>query len=190
MSSSSRLPAEIVGLLETVAGLDAFSLGSEAALLDVLESQARRWNAGSVREYCAWVEQHEGMLRDLLNAAVVPETFLFRYPNSFQMLAGWARDRLHRFNAGRRLRILCVPCSSGEEVYSIAITLRQAGLAAGQFSIEGIDLCPALIEKAANGVYHGYSFRTVDRSVRDTYFDPQGGGYAVREFLRESVTFR
>lgn len=190
MSSSSRLPANIVQLLETVAGLDAASLGSEAALLDVLESQARRWNAGSVREYCALIEQHEGMLRSLLSAAVVPETFLFRYPNTFEMLAGWARDRLHRFDAGRRLRVLCLPCASGEEVYSIAITLRRAGLAAGQFSIDGIDLCPDLIEKAAGGVYHGYSFRTLDPSVRDTYFVPQAGGYAVREFLRESVTFR
>jgi chemotaxis protein methyltransferase WspC len=187
---SSRLPANIVRLLETVAGLDAASLGGEAVLPGVLENEARRWNIGSVREYCALIEQHEGMLRDLLSAAVVPETFLFRYPKSFEMLARWARDRLHRYDADRRLRILCVPCASGEEVYSIAITLRQAGLAAGQFAIEGIDLCPDLIEKAISGVYHDYSFRTLDLSVRDTYFAPHAGGYTVREEIRESVTFR
>jgi chemotaxis protein methyltransferase WspC len=187
---TSLLPANLVRLLETVAGLDAASLGSETILLDVLERQARRWNVGSVQEYCTLIEHHDGMLRNLLSAAVVPETFLFRYPKSFEMLAGWARDRLHHLDAGRRLRVLCLPCASGEEVYSIAITLRRAGLAAGQFAIEGIDLRPDLIDKAINGVYHDYSFRTLDLSVRDAYFAPHAGGYAVREWLRESITFR
>ena len=66
---------------------------------------------------------------------------------------GWAT------RAGRRLRALSLPCAGGEEPYSIAITLRDAGLPAGRFRIDAVDVSARRLAVARRGVYSANAFR-------------------------------
>jgi len=51
------------------------------------------------------------------------------------------------------LRVLSAPCSTGEEPYSIAITLFESGLTAAQFEIDAIDLSQQALQKAKRAAY-------------------------------------
>jgi chemotaxis protein methyltransferase WspC len=78
---------------------------------------------------------------------IVPETWFFRYPESFATLAKLASKRLAEINNLRALRILSLPCSTGEEPYSIAMALLDAGLQPHQFKVEGMDVSPLSVER-------------------------------------------
>lgn len=70
----------------------------------------------------------------------------------------------------RALRILSVPCSTGEEPYSIAITLREEGLSLNDFHIDAVDISEQAIAKAKKGVYSPYAFRRHSYREDDKYF--------------------
>ena len=59
----------------------------------------------------------------------------------------------------RPLRLLSAPCATGEEPYSIAMALFDAGLSTEQFSIDALDVSPPLITRAQLGLYGKNSFR-------------------------------
>ena len=98
----------------------------------------------------------------LIEAVIVPETWFFRYPESFATLAKLASKRLAAINNMRALRILSLPCSTGEEPYSIAMALLDAGLKPHQFKVDGMDVSPLSVEKARRALYGKNSFRGQD----------------------------
>src|SRR5690348_12344115 len=65
----------------------------------------------------------------LTELVVVPETWFFRDAEAFNYLKTWAVQHFRKSQA-RSLRILCIPCSTGEEPYSVAMTLRSASIPA------------------------------------------------------------
>jgi len=68
------------------------------------------------------------------------------------------------------LRVLSAPCSTGEEPYSIAITLREEGLAFNAFHIDAVDISEQAIAKAKQGIYSPYAFRRQAYRRNDKYF--------------------
>lgn len=123
-------------------------------------------------------------LATLVRELIVPETFFFRYPESFTALTAWVRQR------GRPLRILSLACSTGEEPYSIAITLMEEQLAPTDFVVEGWDLNPHSVEVAKKGFYSANSFRTDPGDWRERYFLRKTGGWLARTALRDAVQFK
>lgn len=127
----------------------------------------------------------------LLEAVLVPETWFFREPPAFELLTEFAvRHRLERRTVP--FRVLSLGCSTGEEPWSIVITLREAGLGRGDFLVEALDISARAIEAASAGVYGGRSFRRPgDGTWRERYFDAIGQGrYRVKDGLRSGVEFR
>src|SRR5262249_46449070 len=99
-----------------------------------------------------------------LEQVLVPETWFFRYPDAYQYLKRWARQQIA---TRKHLRILSVPCSTGEEPYSIAIALFDAGLTPQQFTIDAADISSNALKKAQAGIYTNNSFRGTDLLYRD-----------------------
>ncbi|MDQ7055899.1 MAG: CheR family methyltransferase [Persephonella sp.] len=86
---------------------------------------------------------------------------------------------------------MSAPCSTGEEVYSIAIYLLEEGnyIKKRDFILVGIDIDSLAIEKAKEGLYSERSLHKVPQNLREKYFIKEGEFYRVRPFLRESVSF-
>ncbi|WP_017904994.1 CheR family methyltransferase [Pseudomonas asplenii] len=126
----------------------------------------------------------------LIEAVIVPETWFFRYPESFATLARLATERQEQLRGMRALKILSLPCSTGEEPYSIAMALLDAGLAPHQFKVDGIDVSPASVERARRAIYGRNSFRGEDIGFRERHFTALDEGYQVSERVREQVRLR
>ncbi|WLG49867.1 protein-glutamate O-methyltransferase CheR [Pseudomonas sp. FP1742] len=123
----------------------------------------------------------------LIEAVIVPETWFFRYPESFATLAKLAAKRLAAINNMRALRILSLPCSTGEEPYSIAMALLDAGLAPHQFKVDGMDVSPLSVEKARLALYGKNSFRGQDLEFRERHFTAEHDNYRLSARVLEQV---
>ncbi|BDB18050.1 chemotaxis protein CheR [Pseudomonas sp. CYM-20-01] len=167
-------------------GLDVASVG-EAIIERAVRQRTQAANAQTPGEYWQHLQSSEDEQQALIEAVIVPETWFFRYPESFVTLARLAKARLAEIKQMRALRILSLPCSTGEEPYSIAMALLDAGLAPHQFKVQGLDVSPLSVERARRGVYGKNSFRGGDIAFRDRHFTEHSDGYHIAERVREQV---
>jgi chemotaxis protein methyltransferase WspC len=86
-------------------------------------------------------------------------------------------------------RLLSVPCSTGEEPYSMAMALRDGGAAPHRVRIDAVDVSGRFLRHARQGVYGRNSFRGADQLFRERYFEATADGYRVAEDLRGQVHF-
>ncbi|MCF5228643.1 MULTISPECIES: CheR family methyltransferase [unclassified Pseudomonas] len=167
-------------------GLDVASVG-EAIIERAVRQRSQAVQAQTVQDYWQHLQSSQDEQQALIEAVIVPETWFFRYPESFATLARLARERLAAIKQMRALRILSLPCSTGEEPYSIAMALLDAGLAPHQFKVLGLDVSPLSVERAKRGVYGKNSFRGGDIEFRERHFSEQPDGYHIAERVREQV---
>ncbi|RXV69267.1 MCP methyltransferase [Burkholderia stabilis] len=127
--------------------------------------------------------------RALIELFVVPETWFFRDREAFATLARLAAERQAAV-PGRMIRVLSAPCSTGEEPYSAAMALLDAGLDPASFAIDAIDLSARAIEQARLGCYGRNAFRGTATEFRARYFTPANDGWLLDECVRACVQFR
>jgi chemotaxis protein methyltransferase WspC len=163
------------GLLREAIGLDASSLGPSAVARAVALRQAA-CRLDDVHGYWLRVRSSPTELQELIEAVVVPETWFFRDPGAFEALGAMARADLVANPARSELRLLSLPCSSGEEPYSMAIALLDAGLPANRFRIDGVDISARALQLGERAHYGVNSFRGNDLGFRDRHFRPVGHG--------------
>ena len=87
------------------------------------------------------------------------------------------------------LSVLSAPCSTGEEPYSIAMALLDAGLPAHRFKIEAVDVSERALADARHAVYGRNAFRGRALDFRERHFQPVAGGQQLNEAVRERVRF-
>lgn len=165
----------------------------EKPLVDGLRQRIIETGAENASAYCAKLHGDEGEFHELVCLLTINETYFYREPEQLQFLV----DRLvPRILARRRdaspVRILSAGCSTGEEPYSIAITLREkyGESAAPLFQLIGGDIDKGALDKARLGRYTEFSFRGLAPELRDRYFERHGKwAWSVREDLRRQVHF-
>jgi len=175
--------------LAEAAGLDAGVLGAGA--LDA-----------AVRARCAALAVDEASLVDRLRrdpaeaesflaGLLVHETWLFRDRVPFELLGSIAARAAR--SGTLPLRILSFPCATGEEAWSIAATLLDAGLAPADFRVLACDLEPGALRTARRGVYPQRAFRGTGDLRAARLFPPTreaDGCVAAPPDARPSVEFR
>jgi chemotaxis protein methyltransferase WspC len=129
-------------------------------------------------------------LQALIDAVVVPESWFFRDAEAFAMLAGIGVEKSRRLQAGGVLRLLSLPSSTGEEPYSMAMALLDAGVSVENFRIDAVDVSARAIAQGDRAVYGRNSFRGHDLTFRERHFDNTPLGYRPSEAVRQQVTFR
>ncbi|UEB96975.1 chemotaxis protein CheR [Pseudomonas sp. HN2] len=170
-------------------GLDVASVG--AAIIErAVRQRTTLSQAAHADEYWQLLQGSRDEQQALIEAVIVPETWFFRYPESFATLGKLARARLKELNNMRALRILSLPCSTGEEPYSIAMALLDAGLQPHQFKVDGMDISPLSVEKARRALYGKNSFRGQDLEYRERHFFAEQDGHRVNEYVREQVRWQ
>lgn len=178
----------IKDLLKETIGLNISSVGAsnfERAVRHRMKSLALH----DVHTYAVKLRQADEM-RELIDEVIVPETWFFRNPASFTALQQFAAARQEACARGRKLMVLSMPCSTGEEPYTIAMTLDQAGLKSHEYQIDAFDISQRLLTKAKRGVYGRNSFRNKENEFRDQYFDLVGGLYVLNDKMRNAVNFQ
>ncbi len=179
--------AQFENLLKQTVGLNAKSVGSAVIERAVRERRAAR-GLPDITAYWDQVKDSPAELQELIELVIVPETWFFRDGEAFKALARLALS--HTPSSHRRLRILSLPCSTGEEPYSISMALLDAGVPATSFHIDAVDICTRSIAVAQRGTYGTNSFRGKDLGFRDRHLAPVGKRHAVSATVRSTVQFR
>jgi chemotaxis protein methyltransferase WspC len=180
--------AEIVQLLRETIGLDPDSIGQPAVERAIQERQAAN-GLSDARAYSARVLTSKDELQALVESVVVPETWFFRDPGAFDALSAVVRHGALPM-AMEPLRLLSVPSSTGEEPYSIAMALLDAGVPSARFQVDAMDVSQVALERAAAAVYGRNSFRGGGTLGREHHFESASGGRRVCERVRRQVRFR
>ncbi|HTJ92191.1 MAG TPA: protein-glutamate O-methyltransferase CheR [Pararobbsia sp.] len=132
--------------------------------------------------------ESEDEQQHLVEAVVVPETWFFRDREAFVALAKLARERHARW-PDRTLRVVSLPCSTGEEPYSIAMALLDAGLPAGTFTIDAFDISARSLAHAARARYGRNAFRGHALEFRDHHFTIDANTWKLRDDVCATVRF-
>ena len=109
-------------------------------------------------------------LEELIELVVVPETWFFSDRKPFTFLEHYVKSEWLPNRNNGILRLLSIPCSTGEEPYSLAMLLLNAGLTPDKFRIDAVDISKKALLKATNAVYNQNSFRGEDLPQRERYF--------------------
>lgn len=180
---------QIEHLLQTSIGLNAGSIGSSSIQRSV-RLRMKSLGIHEIDDYRKLVTSSASEWQELVESVVVTETWFFRERRSFEALVRLVNNGdLTRFHPGRIFRILSLPCSSGEEPYSIVMALCDAGINPNRFQIDAADISERALTKARRGVYRKNSFRGQDFGFRARYFQHTKDGFVLDAAIREKVKF-
>jgi chemotaxis protein methyltransferase WspC len=171
-------------LLHEVIGLDSASIGM-SAIERAVQLRLVACKVSGPEAYLQRLRTAPGEVQALVETVVVPETWFFRDPKAFSVVAEHAR----RAAGNGKLQFLCVPCSTGEEPYSLAMALLDAGISPDRFQIDAIDVSARALTHARAGIYGRNSFRGRELQFRDRYFQQTAEGCALDPAVRQLVRF-
>jgi len=130
----------------------------------------------------------------LLERLLTQETSFFRYPAVYETFEKRVLPELHVkkfWKNPRTLRIWSAGCSTGEEPYSIAITIADALNFGDAWNVEilATDVGRQALKQAERGIYAGRSVASVKEAQFAAHFTQVEDGYQVKPRLRKMVTF-
>jgi chemotaxis protein methyltransferase WspC len=181
--------ADLEDLLKASMGLSAASIGS-AAIARAVKVRVSACNLGDVHSYQELVRVSGTEMQALIEAVVVPETWFFRDRQAFTALARLAREEWLQTHPEGVLSLLSLPCSTGEEPYSMAMALLDASVPANRFRVDAVDISARNLAQGVRAVYGKNSFRGRELEFRDQHFDVTAEGYRLRETVRRQVRFQ
>ncbi len=146
----------------------------------------------SVGGYLSYLREHPEEISKLGDHVLIPVTEFFRNPEVFEDLTATVYPMIEHGSTNGNLRIWSVACSSGEEVYSLAITLLEyLGPKASNFHIQifGTDVNEKGIAKARAGVYTQRAMKNVSPERIEKFFTKIPAGYRVHKSIRDLCVF-
>lgn len=180
-------------LLHRTMGLDAASLG-HSAIERAVDQRAVAWYAdghadATLADYWNAALASPAIVQALIETVVVPETWFYRDADAFKALARLAHERLVERGTALPLRILSLPCSTGEEPYTIAMTLLDAGIDAAHLRIDAMDISERSLAVAQRAHYGRNSFRGNAFPFRDAHFARTEDGWRLAPRIVDTVRF-
>ena len=147
----------------------------------------------------AKADRSGNMEKEIINAITTNETLFFRDASPFEVFKHKILpdliDARSKSSGGRGipLRIWSAACSTGQEVYSIAIALREAlgNLGNFQISILGTDISDEAVTKASYGKYNKFEIeRGLPLQTLNKYFTLMGDGWKIKDEIRGMAVFK
>jgi two-component system CheB/CheR fusion protein len=147
----------------------------------------------SLKEYTQYIKQHTNEINLLFNDLLINVTSFFRDMEAMECLKNnLLPNIIKNKKANEPIRIWVPACSSGEEVYSIAILLMEVlGEKAANTAIQifGTDISEIAISKARQGVYSPNQLAEVSQERLDRFFTKTDGHYRVIKIIRDLCVF-
>jgi chemotaxis protein methyltransferase CheR len=148
----------------------------------------------SFQEYFANLRADAGHeIEHLINAFTVNETYFYREDHQLRCMTSNLLDEMVlRKRTDEPIRIWSLPCSTGEEPYSLAIWLMENWPAVDSHNIEitGSDIDTRALAAAVEGIYGERALMRLSMSIRERYFRPLvNGTYQIDPGLRDSIRF-
>ncbi len=175
-------------LLAAQIGLDPVSVGSRL-ILRAAQRRMKELELDELSDYERRLCDSKQELQSLAEQVVVPESWFFRDARPYEWFRAYIRTRWLIEPARPPVRVLSMACASGEEPYSIAITMSDLGLPACRFQIDAVDISSRRLAKARKGVYSANAFRGCDPGYRKRFFHEQSGGFEIDLAIRSMVRF-
>ena len=172
-------------------GMDYSSYKDDTLLRRLQQRKASR-GATSAKAYQAFIHRNPSELHTLQQLFLVSVSSFFRDRASFAALQAALTDPMRHKPAGEPVQVWVPGCASGEEVYTLAVLLRE--LVQGlqplrDICITGTDLNPQALEVAQLGVYRLAAFKEMDAVRQARYFCCKGPDFEVSPELRSQVRF-
>ena len=175
--------------LQLHTGLDAPSLGS-GVVSRAARARIDATGCTSVEDYIERLERSADERHALIDRVIVPETWFFRDRPALDALAQHVVCTWGPAHPGATFRVLSVPCSTGEEPYSLAMAFAMAGWPPEWLRIDAVDISRESLMRCRDGVYGRNSFRGADLAFRATFMVPEGRDtWRVSESVRVPVNF-
>lgn len=179
---------KIIQMLKSGIGLDASTIG-ERTVEKILTQRMMICKIDSIDEYYQLLCRDRDEVNELLEFAVIPETWFFRDTRPFEVMFRQMQSALIQ-NRKRQFNILSIPCSTGEEPFSIAMHLIDNGLPEQCFNIDAVDISNRALDYAAQGTYGKNSFRGNGyQPYQHKYFHQQGELFKLDELIHKKVNF-
>lgn len=193
-------PDEIQLISKYIYGISGIHIEASKAYL--LETRLGRLleaeNCASYGEFYhkAKADSSKALEKKVVDAITTNETLFFRDSNPFELLKHKILPEVIDRNASKSIstpiRIWSAACSTGQEVYSIAIVLKELlGTAPVKFNLTGTDLSDAAIKQASYGSYNKFEIeRGLPRERLQRYFTADGANWKIKDQIRAMASFR
>jgi len=172
---------DILHYIKREIGVDLFAKNS------VIETKLRlfceRKEIYSFRKLFDVLQQDKGVRQDLIDLVTVNETYFYREEAQLELAITFALTIPN-------VKILCAPCASGEEVYSLSMMLQERRRESRDFSITGIDINAEAIRKAQNGLFSERSLHKLESHLKDKFFIQEERYYRVKQSFFSSLDFQ
>lgn len=178
-------------LLATRIGFDVHSVGPQGIGAAVRKSMEEA-GFSDAEAYARMLIGDPDAWNRLVDSVVIPETWFFRDVAPFELASNLARTHHLRGSSATALRILSCPCSTGEEPYSLVMSMLHAGAQAESFTVDAADVSRRALETAQSGVFRARSFRDEARWYRVPYFDhvESDGAWRLKSSVVSMVNFQ
>lgn len=186
------MPKRIIAQrLKDAMGLHTPTVGM-VTVSSAIDKRMRSLEIDRCEEYLDRLNEDASEMQNLIEAVIIPETWFFRDIIAYEKLLKYLKKNklTETYNDKSPLRILSIPCSSGEEPYTIAMLLADNGFCDNEYKIDAVDISENLIRHAQQGIYGKNSFRTEDLSFIKRHFTPLDEKFLISERMKSLVNFK
>jgi chemotaxis protein methyltransferase CheR len=187
---------------ELIASKTGISLrGTKCPMLSArLQRRLRQLNLPNFGDYYQFLINQDASgaeRRELINCITTNKTSFFREPHHFTILAGIFQKAIDSAPLVRPFSVWSAACSTGDESYTIAMTLSNvldSSNASREFSILATDIDTQVLDFGRASIYQEADLEPVPASFRQRFFlrgsGSQTGRYRIKPQLRDRVDFR
>lgn len=163
---------------------------SEAVIDSAVSILMHQWGCTGEQEFLDHVSGSADARDELIHRTTIKETYFFRESDTIDMAV--RKLIAPMLSDGRSVRILSAGCSTGAEVYTLAMAIheRLGQKALQRCSIIGIDIDPIALDYARKGIYSSNSLRGLSPAMKRRFFHAEGNTFRVRELYTGSTEFR
>lgn len=156
-----------------------------------IQARMAETRARSFQAYFSWLLVDPDEFEQIINALTINETYFYREEHQFRCLTTSLLDRIVADKRpGTPIRLWSVPCSTGEEPYSIALWLLEHWAKVDEWDIEifGSDIDTRVLKAAEAGIYPERALMRLSEPVIRKYFSKiEDEKYLIDEDLRNSI---